>query len=131
GADSVFCKTTNAIMSLSVSHDGAWLALGLSGTGVSGLSSIGVSIRDLATGEEIARLPASGHMVRVAFSPRERLLAYSDVPNYGSLSTNYSIHLWDGVSRRIVNTLSIGSGLPYGLAFSKDGRTLVTCVRNS
>jgi WD40 repeat protein len=67
-ADSVFCKPAKAIKSLSVSHDGAWLA--------TGLESTGVSIWDVATGQEITRLPSGGFIVRVAFSPRERLLAY-------------------------------------------------------
>jgi serine/threonine protein kinase/Tol biopolymer transport system component len=122
-AESVFCKTTNAVRSLSVSHDGAWLAVGEGNTGV--------SVWDRVTRREIARLPASGQMVRVAFSPQERLLAYSDVPNYGSLSTNYSIHLWNGASRQVVRTLSMGSSYCYGVAFSQDGRTLVTSTRNS
>jgi WD40 repeat protein len=121
GADSVI-KTTNAIMSLSVSHDGAWLALGLNNTGV--------SIRNLATSREITRLPASGHMVRVAFSPRELLLAYTDVPSYGSSSTNYSVHLWDGVARRKVTTLPLSYHC-YGVAFSADGQTLVTSTQNT
>jgi hypothetical protein len=56
-------------------------------------------------------------MVRVAFSPRERLLAYTDVPSYGSPSINYSISVWDGVSRRIVKTLPI-EYFCYGVARS-------------
>jgi len=119
-ADSVFSKPPGPVRSLSVSHDGAWLAIGLSGTGA--------SIWDLATREEIARLPASGE-VRVAFSPRELLLAYSDVPNFGSASTNYCIHLWDGVSRRIVSRLPVSNNC-YGVAFSEDGNTLVTSTQN-
>jgi WD40 repeat protein/serine/threonine protein kinase len=129
-ADSVFCRTTAAIKSLAVSHDGAWLATGLSETGV--------SVWDLATGQEIARLPASGFIVHVAFSPRETLLAYSDVPNLGSSSTNHSIHLWNGATRQIVRTLPMGHqsygadgrGAVYGVAFSGDGRTLVTSTQN-
>ncbi len=121
GADSIFCRTTNAIMSLAVSYDGAWVALGLSSTGV--------SIWDRATRKEIARCPANGHMVRVAFSPRERLLAYTDVPSFGSTSTNFCIHLWDGASRQVVRTLPLAY-FCYGLAFSGDGRTLVTSTHS-
>jgi WD40 repeat protein/serine/threonine protein kinase len=129
-AEAIFCKTTNAIKTLSVSHDGAWLALGLSQTGV--------SVWDLAKRQEIARLPASGFYVRVAFSPREPLLAYSDIPNNGSTSTNHSIHLWNGATRQIVRTLSIGdqsygtdgSGVVYGVDFSEDGRTLVVSTQD-
>jgi serine/threonine protein kinase/WD40 repeat protein len=121
GAESVFCKLTNGITSLSVSHDGAWLALGLNNTGV--------SIRDRTTHQEVAFLPASGHMVHVAFSPRELLLAYTVMPGYGSSSTNFSVHLWDGVQRREVSTLPL-SHYCHGVAFSEDGQTLVTSTRS-
>jgi WD40 repeat protein/predicted Ser/Thr protein kinase len=120
-ADSVFCQTADRITSLSASHDGAWLAIGLVNTGV--------SIRDRETQKEIEFLPASGQVVRVAFSPRERLLAYSDVPNFGSASTKHSIHLWNGNTRRRERTFSVGYQ-PYGVAFSEDGQTLVTSTRN-
>jgi WD40 repeat protein len=89
----------------------------------------GVSVRDVATGQEIAFLPAGGLTVRAAFSPREPLLAYSDVPNVGSSSTNYSVHIWNGQTRQIVRTLPLGFYC-YGLAFSADGRTLVTAQQS-
>lgn len=121
-AKSVFCKSSTAIKSLSVSRDGAWLALGLSQTGV--------SIWDLAKRQEIAHLPASGFVIHVAFSPREPLLAYSDVPNEGSLRTNHSIHLWNSVTRQIVRTISLGRGRVYGVAFSEDGQTLAASTQD-
>jgi WD40 repeat protein/serine/threonine protein kinase len=120
-ADSVFFKGGSWATAVSVSHDGALLAVGRLDTGV--------SVLDLETHRPIAHLPASGHMVRVVFSPREPLLAYSSVPTFGSTSSNYSIHLWDSVSRQVGRTLSIG-GPCGGVAFSEDGRRLVTYAQS-
>jgi serine/threonine protein kinase len=120
-AESVFFKGESWATAVSVSHDGALLAVGRLHTAV--------SVFELATGRQIAQLPASGHMVRAVFSPTEPLLAYSSVPTFGSTSTNYHIHLWNSVSRQIVRTLSIG-GPCGGVAFSEDGRTLVTFAQS-
>ena len=120
-AESVFCKTKSYVHALSLSYDGAWLAVGMSG---------GVSVRDVATRREIAFLPAGGLTVRAAFSPREPLLAYSEAPDEGSSSTNYSVHIWNGQTRQIVRTLPLSYNC-YGLAFSADGRTLVTSQQSS
>src|SRR5262249_47527046 len=87
------------------------------------------SIRELATGQEITRLPASAGGVRVAFSPRESLLAYSASAGFGSPASNqYSVRLWNGASSKTTTSLSL-SGECMDLAFSKDGRTLVTCAK--
>lgn len=120
-AESVFCQTKSRVHALSLSYDGAWLAVGMSG---------GVSVRDVTTRQEIAFLPARGLTVRAAFSPREPLLAYSDVPNDGSRSTNYNVHIWNGQTRQFVRTLTLSYNC-YGLAFSADGRTLVTSQQSS
>lgn len=120
-AESVFFKGESWATALSVSCDGALLAVGRMATGV--------SVFELATRRPVAHLPGSGHMVRAVFSPTEPLLAYSSVPPFGSTSSNYSIHLWNSVSRQIVRTLSIG-GPCGGVAFSGDGRTLVTYAQN-
>jgi eukaryotic-like serine/threonine-protein kinase len=120
-AESVFFKGETWATAVSVSHDGALLAVGRMASGV--------SVFDLATRQQIAHLPASGHMVRAVFSPKEPLLAYSSVPSFGSTSSNYRIHLWNSVDRQIVRTLSIG-GACGGIAFSEDGRTLVTYAQS-
>ncbi len=120
-AESVFFKGESWATAVSVSHDGALLAVGRMATGV--------SVFELATRRQVAHLPGSGHMVRAIFSPTEPLLAYSSVPQLGSASTNCYIHLWESVSRQIVRTLSIG-GPCGGVAFSEDGRTLVTYAQS-
>jgi WD40 repeat protein len=120
-AESVLCKTEGHVSALTVSHDGAWLAVA---TG-----DRGVTVWDLTTRRQITSLPARGHMVRAAFSPRERLLAYSDVPGYGSSQTNHNVHLWDGASGQIIKTFPLDYYC-YGLGFSQDGQTLVTSAKN-
>jgi hypothetical protein len=77
-AQSVFCESASFVTALSVSHDGAWVAVGM--------RDAGVSLRDRATGQEITNLVAGGHMIRAAFSPREPLLAYTTGPGFGAVS---------------------------------------------
>ena len=118
-SDALFtlCQATNEIGSLAVSHDGKWLAIGEDG---------GLSIWDLQTRREIARLPAAGWGdVLAAFSPRERLLAFSVASLQSSTNWQFSIRLWNGDTREIVGDLPV-QGYCMGLAFSGDGRTLVT-----
>jgi serine/threonine protein kinase/WD40 repeat protein len=120
-AESVLYKARNGVTALSVSHDGAWLAVGE--------QDHCVSVWDLAARGVITNLPTRGHAVRAAFSPRQPLLAYSDVPGYGSYATNYSIHLWNAATRQEVWTRPL-SYFCYGVAFSADGRTIVTSTQN-
>lgn len=121
-SDALFrlCQKTNSIGSLAVSRDGRWLAVGESSNG-------GLSLWDLATRSEIARLPAGNGEVRVAFSPREPLLAYTfgreDEPCCG-------IRLWNCVTKQIVATLPLDDR-GAGLVFSEDGRTLVVSTADS
>src|SRR5262249_3905323 len=87
-AQSVFCQSASFVTALSVSHDGAWLAVGM--------RDVGVSVRDRATGQEITNLVASGHMVRAAFSPWQPLLAYTTGPGFGAVSKSEAkVHLWN------------------------------------
>jgi WD40 repeat protein len=120
-AQSVFSRGFKPITDLAVSHDGKWLAVGSIGDGV--------SVRDLATGQEIARLPADAGGVHAAFSARELLLAYSSSAGFGS-TTNHqnSIRLWDGATREMMRNLPLSAEC-MGLEFSKDGGTLVTCTK--
>jgi serine/threonine protein kinase/ribosomal protein S27E len=119
-AESVFCKTETSVMSLSISRDGKWLATG---------HDAGVTIWDLQTRQEIDRLPASGHFARVAFSPTEPLLAYSNRPAFGSSSNDYNVRLWNVAARKEIRTLPLSHHC-YGVAFSADGQTLITSTQN-
>jgi WD40 repeat protein len=118
-ATSSLGHATERIDFLAASHDGTWLA--------HGNSSGGLSIWNLATREE-TRLPAGedienwGAVVKVAFSPREPLLAFA-VNNLRQ--SQYSVRLWSGATQRIVAELPMATRC-IGLAFSGDGKTLVT-----
>jgi len=113
------CQRTNSIFSLDVSSDGRWLAVGEFEKG-------GLSIWDLQTRREIAGPPAGESSVRVAFSPRARLLAYSQVTGFKSGTPRNFVRLWDVEAKALVAELSLNHYC-RGLAFSGDGQRLVTC----
>lgn len=103
------CRLPSTITSLSVSPDGNWLAVGQ--------WSHGVAIWNLRTREQLMAPSAEGRHGRVAFSPREPLLAFTTVPSN-------TIRLYDLTTQQIVHELPL-EGACYGLAFSADGTTLV------
>src|SRR5262249_4085584 len=106
------CQQSNSIWSLTLSAAGQWLAVGEDNSG-------GLSVWDLATREEVLRLAAGDCRVRVAFSPREPLLAFSGV-KLRNPGPQYTIWLWDGTRRKIVAEFALG-GECMGLAFTDDG----------
>ena len=120
-AESVFCKTQMQVMSLSVSHDGAWLALGTGDTGV--------SIRDLATRQEIASFRRVATWSEWHF-PRENCCwPIRTCPATGPPAPITAFTSGMGSARQIVRTLPLSYHC-YGVAFSEDGRTLVTSTQN-
>jgi len=108
------------IESLAVSSDGNWVAIGL-------VHQDGLFVWDLKTCHEVAHLAPGEGNVRVAFSPTESLMAFSgfNVPAIGKGQGN--LRLWDAATRQMVAEFPL-EGECGGLAFSRDGRTLVTCV---
>jgi WD40 repeat protein/predicted Ser/Thr protein kinase len=119
-SDALFtlCQKSNAICSLAVSADGKWVAVGEQDEGK-------LSIWDLQTKGEIMRFPADEGPVFVAFSPRERLLAFSSGVALPSVNRQFRVQLWDGNTRRFVGELPLADSC-RGLAFSDDGNTLAT-----
>ena len=119
-SDALFtlCQETNQIGSLAVSHDGKWMA-------VCDRENGGLSIWDLQTRRAAVRLPAGGDQVRAAFSPRDKLLAFTVSSARKSAKPCYGIRLWNTETRETVADLPVQS-FCMGLAFSGDGRTLVT-----
>ena len=118
------CQRPGVITSLSVSHDGSLLAIGEREGG-------GVSIWNLVTRKNIKTFLSREREARVAFSPRDSLLAFSTIPSIDhevpSLP-DYSkcfIHLWDGRTEQIIRKLPL-AGSCVSLKFSEDGRTLVS-----
>jgi WD40 repeat protein len=117
-AKSILCQQSNPITSLSVSRDGRWLAIGE--------LEDGLSVWDLQKRERVARLSAGEHMegVQVAFSPAQPLLAFSGATS----DTNGLVRLWDPLTRQTLTTELSLNGECRGLAFSEDGRRLITSV---
>jgi len=113
-------SATLAVSSLiAVSPDGKWAVMEEQhGT---------ISIWDLSTAHAIARVEDTSWLVRAAFSPMQPLLAYSCTENEGSTNQHYSVRLWDFTAQEAIGSLPL-TGRCAGLAFSGDGRTLVTCT---
>ena len=117
-SDALFtlCQKSNAIFSLALSADGKWLAIGEAEEGR-------LSIWDLEKKEEITRFPEHVGPVFAAFSPRERLLAFSS--GMPRLNEQNRVRLWNGDTQRIVAELPLENAC-RGLAFAGDGQTLAT-----
>jgi WD40 repeat protein len=120
-SDALFtlCQESSEIESLAVSQDGQWLAIGR--------YRGGLEVRDLRTREQVFQL-AEGGFVYAVFSPTEPLLAFTSSTFSDSGEERDTLRLWNAATRQM-----IGAPLPLnsectGLAFAKDGRTLVTAT---
>jgi eukaryotic-like serine/threonine-protein kinase len=115
-SDALFtlCQESSEIESLAVSQDGQWLAIGQ--------SRGGVSVRDVRTRQELIRLAKGEKHVRAAFSPTEPLLAFTAS---ASVTDSNTLRLWNAATRQMIAELPLDA-MCIGLAFAKDGRTLVT-----
>jgi WD40 repeat protein len=113
------CQTNSLVCSLSVSHDGRWLAVGEA-------VDSRVSIWDLRSRRKIAQLPAGDAEVYLAFSPNASWLAYSSIsgPPTNRLSR---VQLWDATKQSILAEIPLGARC-LGLVFAADGQTLVTAT---
>ena len=112
------CKEPAEINSLSVSPDGLSVAIGSYHGG-------GVSVWDLGTRQELVRLAKNESFVRAAFSPTEPLLAFIGEAYSASGEVQVKLHLWNTATRQMVAERPLNAEC-MGLAFAKDGRTLVT-----
>ena len=103
------------VTSLAVSPDGRLLAVGQ--------ADGGLSVWDLPARRQIPAPPAGDNDVRVAFSPRGPLLAFScssTAPLW-----RHELHLWDPNTGKELATRTLDHEC-VGLAFDQDGQTLVT-----
>jgi serine/threonine protein kinase/WD40 repeat protein len=117
----VLCQKTNGIISLAVSHDAKWLAIAEEYDG--GLSLWDIS--DMQKAREVWTQTAGEGGVLAAFSPKENLLAFSIETGLATTNREYAIQLRNATTRQIIASLPLG-GSCAGLAFSEDGRTLVS-----
>ncbi len=104
--------------SVAVSGDGRWLAIAMIGDGV--------RVWDLLSKREVARIfDKEARMARLAFSPTEPLLAVSGRDYSIEGTTKATLRLWNAAAQKTVFESPL-SAYCEGLAFSRDGRTLVT-----
>jgi eukaryotic-like serine/threonine-protein kinase len=119
-SDALFtlCHQSSEIESLAVSADGRWLAVGVA-------HKDGVFVYDLETRRQVADLARGEDAVRVAFSPAGPLLAFTSVAYSASGQERNTLRLWNSSTRQVTAEFPLGAECG-GLAFSRDGRTLVT-----
>ena len=106
------------IQSLAISADGQWLAIGTVHKG-------GLFVWNLKARHEVAHLARAERGVRAAFSPAESLLAFTSVNVPASGKAQATLRLWNAATRQHVAEFPLDN-ICAGLAFAKDGRTLVT-----
>jgi eukaryotic-like serine/threonine-protein kinase len=124
-SDALFnlCQQSSEIYSLAVSQDGQWLAMGEFYKG-------GLSVWDLRTRQELIRLAESEILVRAAFSPTDPLLAFTCSTISSSGQGRTTLRLWNAATRQMIGEFRLDKYCA-GLAFAKDGRTLVTSTSSS
>jgi WD40 repeat protein len=120
-ASSVFLKRADLIRSMALSHDGKCLA-------ISGALESRVVVYEYATRQPIAEIDGAANYAPVAFSPTQPLLAYVNEEGAGEDDLRFAVRLWNVTSQKIVLELPL-DGACKGLAFSGDGKTLVTGTR--
>ena len=118
-AQLVLCQKSYGILSLDVSPDGKWLAVGEDTKG-------GLSLRSLLTPQEI-RVPAGAGAVHAVFAPREPLLAIAIDTLASQPNREFGIIIWNIEIGREVRRWTLGS-FCGSICFSEDGQFLVTAT---
>jgi WD40 repeat protein len=117
---STLCQESRGVMTVAASADGDLLALG----GWRG----DLTVRDLRTRQESLCLTTNQRSMsfRAAFSPVDPLLAFATI-NY-PLAGKYqsTLHLWNTSTRQMTAEFPLDAAACQGLAFSTNGRTLLT-----
>jgi WD40 repeat protein len=116
------CRQSSEIESLAASSDGRWLAVGVE-------HKSGLFVYDLQTRQQVARLAAEEGGFRAAFSPTEPLLAFASEEILAS-GTSATLRFWNAATHQVLGEFPLDSKC-WGLAFAKDGRTLVISTEQS
>jgi WD40 repeat protein len=112
------CQRSNSVSTLTVSEDGRWLALGDYMGG-------GLVIWDLPARQKVDEFACGDGEVRALFSPAGTLLAASFERTRGTSNAVFGVRFWNVTTREVAGELLL-DGPCRGLAFSKDGRRLLT-----
>jgi len=121
GSEALFslARDQGPIYALATSPDARWLAVG-------GRVGTQLDLWDFTARREVKRLADGVTSVQAAFSPTEPLLAYAST----SVLTNgppHRLRLWNTATQANAGEWPL-HGLCGGLAFSADGRTLLTAI---
>ncbi len=108
------------IESLTVSRDGALVAIGL-------VHKDGLYVYNLKERREVAHFAQGEHRVRAAFSPVGPWLAFTSYEASASNEKRFTLRLWNAATQQLEAEIPLGD-LGLGLAFSEDGRQLVTAT---
>jgi WD40 repeat protein len=84
-----------------------------------------MSVWDLRTRTQVARMAEQEGSMRAVFSPTEPLLAFAGTKPDPSGRHENKLHLWNPITRRSVADVPLDNYCK-GLAFSEDGKTLAT-----
>jgi WD40 repeat protein len=106
-----------AVFGVAFSPEGSRLAIAFGALHAEGPD--GVEVRDVASGDRLARLPSDGEVRSVTFSPDGRLLAG------GQLDGSALVWATDGW-REVGQPLALQEASAFGVAFAPDARTLAT-----
>jgi serine/threonine protein kinase/WD40 repeat protein len=119
-SDALFtlCREPTKILSLAASADGNWLAVGSRLLG-------GLAVWDLRTRRMAVRLVPNEGNVHAAFSPTDPLLAFTSQAISLSGQAQNTLRLWNTATHRFEAEIPLESK-GVGIAFGKDGQTLVT-----
>ena len=120
-ASFTLCQRFGEVSSLAVSPDGLTLAIGSH-------HARGVSVWDLRTRQEVCRLAQNEFFAKADFSPTEPLLALASTQFQATGGRQTTLRLWNTATRRMTAEMPLKE-VCMGLAFAKDGRTLVTSIR--
>jgi WD40 repeat protein/serine/threonine protein kinase len=113
-------QEASEVFSLAVSPDSSLLAAGMRDQG-------GLAVWDLRTRQVLTHLVNKEQVVRAAFSPTDPLLAITSYTVPASGPPQATLRLWNTATRQMVAELPLDAEC-MGLAFAKDGRTLVTAT---
>jgi WD40 repeat protein len=117
-ASFTLCQESSEIEALAPSADGQWLAIGLRHKG-------GVFVYDLRTRQQVDHFVPGEEATRAAFSPAESLLAFAGTARSSTRKEQTTLHLWNVTRRQMIAQFPLDAPCAV-LAFSEDGRTLLT-----